>query len=247
MSVLVPEKRRRSSEHLANVSSILYSVGQKPLEHWDKTIGFGFIKRAIDEEIESEVIDVEGVSPTSTHITCPKDGRESLDIELPILNLLVKSKKKYFAFEVHLLDHRNFTRCFRASNYQKRDVTRAKCTMPLRIHDGWNKITFNLDDFTKRAYGNHYVKTLKVQVDASILIRRIYFSDRPYSDEELPRDYRLYLPLKMDVEKKELEDEIKGKKKSIAFLDDRVKSISMNIESSQFSQSFAETANAMHI
>ena len=62
--------------------------------------------------------------------------------------------RKYFSFEVQVLDDKNVRRRFRASNYQS--ATRVKpfiCTMPLRLDDGWNQIQFNLADFTRRAYG----------------------------------------------------------------------------------------------
>ncbi|KAH1217434.1 Cilia- and flagella-associated protein 20 [Glycine max] len=77
-------------------------------------------------------------------------------------------------------------------------VTRVKpyiCTMPLRMDEGWNQIQFNLVDFTKRAYGTNYVETLRVQVHANCRLRRIYFSDRLYSEEELPPEFKLYLPM----------------------------------------------------
>lgn len=76
-------------------------------------------------------------------------------------------------------------------------VTRVKpyiCTMPLRMDEGWNQIQFNLADFTRRAYGTNYVETLRVQVHANCRLRRIYFSERLCSEEELPPEFKLYLP-----------------------------------------------------
>jgi hypothetical protein len=66
--------------------------------------------------------------------------------------------KKYFTFEVQVLDDKNVRRRFRASNYQS--TTRVKpfiCTMPMRLDEGWNQIQFNLSDFTRRAYGSNYI------------------------------------------------------------------------------------------
>uniref|UniRef100_A0A6M2FBN6 CFA20 domain-containing protein n=1 Tax=Populus davidiana TaxID=266767 RepID=A0A6M2FBN6_9ROSI len=77
-------------------------------------------------------------------------------------------------------------------------VTRVKpyiCTMPLKLDEGWNQIQLNLADFTRRAYGTNYVETLRVQVHANCRLRRIYFSDRLYSEEELPPEFKLYLPV----------------------------------------------------
>ena len=61
--------------------------------------------------------------------------------------------------------------------------------------DGWNQIQFNLADFTRRAYGTNYVETLRVQIHANCRIRRVYFSDRLYSEDELPAEFKLYLPV----------------------------------------------------
>jgi hypothetical protein len=67
--------------------------------------------------------------------------------------------------------------------------------MPMRLDEGWNQIQFNLSDFTRRAYGTNYVETLRVQIHANCRIRRIYFSDRLYTEQELPAEYKLFLPV----------------------------------------------------
>ncbi len=66
---------------------------------------------------------------------------------------------------------------------------------PMRLDEGWNQIQFNLADFTRRAYGTNYVETLRIQIHANCRIRRIYFSDRLYSEDELPAEFKLYLPV----------------------------------------------------
>lgn len=72
--------------------------------------------------------------------------------------------------------------------------------MPMRMDEGWNQIQFNLSDFTRRAYGTNYVETLRVQVHANCRIRRIYFSDRLYSEEELPPEFKLFLPIQVSIQ-----------------------------------------------
>ncbi|KAM2641410.1 hypothetical protein TB1_027684 [Malus domestica] len=176
--------------------SILYSLGSKPLQIWDKEVVDGHIKRPQDEDIQSNVLEIVGSNIQSTYITCPADPSATLSIKLPFLVMIVKNLKKYFTFEIQILDDKNVRRRFRASNFQA--VTRVKpyiCTMPLRMDDGWNQIQFNLADFTRRAYGTNYVETLRVQVHANCRLRRIYFSDRLYSEEELPPEFKLYLPM----------------------------------------------------
>lgn len=69
----------------------------------------------------------------------------------------------------------------------------------MRLDDGWNQIQFNLSDFTRRAYGTNYVETLRVQIHANCRIRRIYFSDRLYSEDELPSEFKLFLPIQVQL------------------------------------------------
>lgn len=205
--------------------SILYSIGSKPLQIWEKRVRNGHIKRITDQDIQSLVLEVAGSNVSTAFITCPADPRQTLAIKLPFLVMIIKNLKKYFTFEVqvstfsssiatHLknratsyrllisllisqvLDDKNVRRRFRASNYQS--TTRVKpfiCTMPMRLDEGWNQIQFNLADFTRRAYGTNYVETLRVQIHANCRIRRVYFSDRLYSEDELPAEFKLFLPI----------------------------------------------------
>lgn len=156
----------------------------------------GHIKRITDNDIQSLVLEIVGTNVSTTYITCPADPKKTLGIKLPFLVMIIKNLKKYFTFEVQVLDDKNVRRRFRASNYQS--TTRVKpfiCTMPMRLDDGWNQIQFNLSDFTRRAYGTNYIETLRVQIHANCRIRRVYFSDRLYSEDELPAEFKLYLPV----------------------------------------------------
>merc|ERR1712212_1421760 len=125
--------------------SILYSIGSKPLQIWDKKVRNGHIKRITDQDIQSFVLEIVGTNVSTTYITCPADPKKTLGIKLPYLAMIIKNMKKYFTFEVQVLDDKNVRRRFRASNYQS--TTRVKpfiCTMPMRLDDGWNQIQFNL-------------------------------------------------------------------------------------------------------
>jgi len=176
--------------------SILYSVGSKPLQIWSKEVRNGHIKRLTDSDIQSSVLEI--MVPTLRQITSLAQAipKKTLGIKLPFLVMIIKNLKKYFSFEVKVLDDKNIRRRFRASNFQS--TTRVKpfiCTMPMRLDEGWNQIQFNLSDFTRRAYGTNYIETLQIQLHANCRIRRIYFSDRLYSEEELPPEFKLFLPV----------------------------------------------------
>jgi hypothetical protein len=219
----------------AGFLSILYSIGSKPLQIWDKkgkscscckrssfisgkqietlyAVRNGHIKRITDSDIQSSVLEIAGSNVSTTFISCPADPKKTLGIKLPFLVMIIKNLKKYFTFEVTVLDDKNVHRRFRASNYQvchplaiwqainiylffaAQSTTRVKpfiCTMPMRLDEGWNQIQFNLSDFTRRAYGTNYIETLRVQIHANCRVRRIYFSDRLYSEDELPIEFKV--------------------------------------------------------
>lgn len=175
--------------------SIFYSCGSAPLALWDMEVHNGHIKRLTDNEVNSIVLEIVSTNVAVTYITCPKNN-QTLGIKLPFLVMIVKNLKRYFSFEITVLDDKNMRRRFKISNFQSTTKIKPFCTtMPIGLAGGWNQIQFNLADFTRRAYSSQYVETLRVQVNANVRIRRIYFSDRLYTEEELPQDYKLYLPL----------------------------------------------------
>lgn len=150
----------------------------------------------MDDLISSSVIELISPNLSNTYITCPAQMQKTLGIKLPFIVFLVKNMDKYFSIEIQVLDDKNVTRRFRASNYQM--TTRVKpymTTMPMRLDPGWNQITVNLADYVKRAYGTNYSETSRVTVHANCRIRRIYFTDRLYSEEELPAEFKLFLPI----------------------------------------------------
>merc|ERR1711898_79472 len=76
--------------------SILYSIGSKPLQIWDKKVRNGHIKRITDNDIQSLVLEIEGTNVSTTYITCPADAKKTLGIKLPFLVMIIKNLKKYF-------------------------------------------------------------------------------------------------------------------------------------------------------
>ena len=173
--------------------SILYAIGSKPLQIWRKNINNGYVKRITDSEMQSSVIEICGANVSTCFLSCPSNPKQTLGVKMPFLVLLIKYLKKYFTFEVQVIDDKNVKRRFRASNYQSN--TRVKpfiCTIPMKLDEGWNQIHFNLTDFTRRAYGTNYLETLRVQIHANCRIRRIYFTDQLLSSKSIPDEYRAF-------------------------------------------------------
>lgn len=198
------------NSYQSGLLSIFYSCGANPLALWDMEVKNGHIKRLTDVEVNSIVLEIVSTNVATTYISCPRNN-QCLGIKLPFLVMIVKNLKRYFSFEITILDDKNMRRRFRISNFQSTTKIKPFCTsMPIGLSGGWNQIQFNLSDFTRRAYGTQFIETLRVQVHANVRLRRIYFAERLYSEEELPQDYKLYLPLERKQKKgKDKKEEVK--------------------------------------
>lgn len=71
--------------------SILYSIGSKPLQIWDKKVRNGHIKRITDPDIQSSVLEIMGTNVSTTYIQCPADAKKTLGIKLPFLVMIIKN------------------------------------------------------------------------------------------------------------------------------------------------------------
>ena len=87
----------------------------------------GHIKRITDDDIASSVLEVVSANVSTTYISCPSDPQKTLGIKLPFLVMIIKNLKKYFSFEVQVLDDKNVRRRFRASNYQV-NLAQGRCS-----------------------------------------------------------------------------------------------------------------------
>lgn len=162
----------------------------------------GYVKWITDPDINSSVLEIMGTNVNTVYITTPSNPKETLGIKLPFLVIVIKNLKKQFSFEITILDDKGVKWRFRASNYQtSTKVHPFICTMPMKLDEGWNQIQFNLADFTRRAYGSNYVETLRMQIHASCWLRRVYFCDRLYSEDELPLEFKLFVPSSKSVKK----------------------------------------------
>ncbi|GFU42594.1 cilia- and flagella-associated protein 20 [Nephila pilipes] len=181
--------------------SILCGSGLDPLAIWAHH-GKGCIKRITDEDIQTLVIEITSVQFCTTWISLPRVPSNSIGIRLPYLTMLLKYLKLPFCFEFVVMDHRMTKRRFRASNCQTTANTNPLlCHLPLHLDEGWNKIQIDLFSFTRQAYGTDFVEIVTMEIYANTRIRRIYFSDRWYTEEELPVSYKMWKPTKKNKAK----------------------------------------------
>lgn len=181
-----------SGQNSSGFVSIFHSINKQPLLMWEKKIRNGRIKRIRDEDLYSLVIEILGPKSVSTYITCPQDPAETLKITQSVFNLTVKNLDKVFSFDVQILDDKNVKRRFKVST--STTIAEAKpfaCKLPLFLEEGWNQITLPLQQYTARCYGTNYLQTLRVQIYASCRLRRVFFSNKICTEEEIPLDFRM--------------------------------------------------------
>ncbi|CDJ43707.1 GD23728, related [Eimeria tenella] len=176
--------------------SILNSVGSHPLQLWAccTAAAGASVAAAADRELGgAPVVELRGPLRCCC-ICCPPEPQRALKITLPVIVLLVKNLNKLFSFEVQIYDSKNTKRRFRASNFQK--TTRIKpflCAMPLRMDSGWVYVHLNLAELTRKAFGTHYNYTSRVLIHSSCRLQRVFFSEQPFREEQLPDELRLPL------------------------------------------------------
>ncbi len=81
--------------------SILYSIGSKPLQLWDKQVANGHVTRLTDEDIQSSVLELVSANVATTYITCPADKAATLGVKLPYLVMVVRTPPPVPAFPCH--------------------------------------------------------------------------------------------------------------------------------------------------
>ncbi|XP_014235729.1 cilia- and flagella-associated protein 20-like [Trichogramma pretiosum] len=213
---------------------VLQAFGQSPLSIWGSKVESGCIRRVTDEQVRALALEIAGTNVSTTYVYCPKNPRASLGIYMPYLVMVIKGLKRYFTFEVTVLDDRNVHRRFRISNFQRSRRVDHFCTsMPLSMQPGWNEISFDLASFVRKAYKTNYVETTRIKINANCRIRVIYFCDKVYDEKDIPQKYKIFMPLDHVVRKKGIEakrSEAALKAESRLFFEDEEEEEMMYVE-----------------
>ena len=82
---------KQSGEHSPGFLSILFSIGYKPLCLWDKRMENGVVRRVIDDQLNSPVIEIAATNVSTNYIECPVDKTKALGIEYPCFTITMKN------------------------------------------------------------------------------------------------------------------------------------------------------------
>lgn len=164
-----------------------------PLKIWEKRVREGQIKRVLADDVKGLILSMSSGMPGKHYIQCPQIAKQALGIHYPFFHMLVKPTPNYvFSFDVQVLDDKDVKRRFRMStNYNTTEIHPFVCKLPLSVESGWNNITIPLHEYVKNIYGTNYVLTNRVAVYPNCALKKVYFSDRNYADEDLPNEFHI--------------------------------------------------------
>ncbi|KAF4037235.1 hypothetical protein GN244_ATG10676 [Phytophthora infestans] len=182
--------------------SLLYSVGPRPLQLCEKREDRGSIRRVLDEDVQSSVVELLAGNIAHTWLRVPFGAHEqqqesllasALHIRLRHLILVLKNLDQHVSLEVHVADDRNIRRRFRFSTFQKSSAVHSQLALlPLHLDSGWNQLHLDLGELSRTCYNARYAHAISVQLHASCRVRRIYFAEQMFSEAQLPAEFRLF-------------------------------------------------------
>ncbi|XP_076667250.1 uncharacterized protein LOC143368427 [Andrena cerasifolii] len=180
--------------------SLLCSISDKPLEYWSKRQSqSGRIRKILDSDLLENVIEIQDFEQPNgfgTSILCPSDTSQFLNIELPILVVVIKNLNLQCRLQVQVLDTQNCPHHFQFSNSEceKQNSKGVICRVKVQLETGWNKIELNLLHLTQAAFKCQYAVVQRLQVWGNCRLRRVYFIDKHYGNEEIcPELYQGFL------------------------------------------------------
>ncbi|XP_003426449.1 uncharacterized protein LOC100678382 [Nasonia vitripennis] len=189
--------------------SLLYSTSNKPLEYWSKQKSrTGSIKKVLDEELNENVLEIQDIEDSNcqkTWIMSPPDSNQILNIKLPFLVIVLKSVSTQCFFQLQMVDKDNIRHLINFSNVEgkKSSAKSGKISkvspprMQLFLEPGWNRLEIDLCHLSK-IFEAQFEAVNRLKICAGCRIRRIYFTDRHYEDEEMPLSlYQGFLDLYM--------------------------------------------------
>ncbi|XP_050528132.1 uncharacterized protein LOC126898235 [Daktulosphaira vitifoliae] len=152
----------------------------------------GDVRFIQDEETKSKVLLITAINVATCYITTPKSPTGSLGIRLPIFVMIIENLNQYLSFVITILDDMNIRRRFRFCNYVKDSkIDIYSYSAPLCLNRDWNQLIFDLEKFTENVFQTKYFQTIRIQIHANCKLRRIYFCDKVYDDNSLPKEYRV--------------------------------------------------------
>eukprot|EP00455_Lapot_gusevi_P006905 TRINITY_DN12973_c0_g1_i4.p1 TRINITY_DN12973_c0_g1~~TRINITY_DN12973_c0_g1_i4.p1 ORF type:complete len:188 (-),score=25.41 TRINITY_DN12973_c0_g1_i4:3-566(-) len=152
----------------------------------------GIVQLIHDLEVESDVLEL--LCSKNEHVAAsfPEESK-FIGTPLPFLNIQLKNLDKYVGFEVVVEDVNDVMRIIKSSNRQAAvRLNVDTISIPLKLTDGWNSIVLDLDSLLRRVFNVRYKHCIRVNIFANCRLRRAFFSDRIYSQKELPPELRIF-------------------------------------------------------
>lgn len=95
-----------------------------------------------------------------------------------------------------MADNQNCQHHFQFTNAEseKQNSKGVICRVKVKFETGWNKLELDLSSLTQTAFKQQYAITQRIQICGNCRLRRVYFIDKHYEDQEIcPKLYHKFL------------------------------------------------------
>ena len=109
---------------------------------------------------------------------------------------MISNDTREFVLPNQVADDQNCQHHFQFTNAEseKQNSRNVICRVRIKLDTGWNKLELDLSSLTQTAFKQEYAVTQRIQISGNCRLRRIYFIDRHYEDEEVcPKLYHKFL------------------------------------------------------
>lgn len=153
----------------------------------------GHVRIIYDKEAKGHVAEcVSRVSYRKVAMRFP-DETKYIGTPLPYIVLHIKNLGRHVAFSLEVQDEEHTTRVLRATTARTTAALEGSVlTLPLKLTAGWNKVAINVAQMIEEAYQVPYKYAVRCTIHANTRVRRIFFCDRIYRDDELPDTLRVF-------------------------------------------------------
>ncbi|XP_035701446.1 uncharacterized protein LOC118433548 [Folsomia candida] len=148
-----------------------------------------------------ESFEVTGDFDGSVSMICPSaEGNRSMAEDLPVINFILNDMECYSSVEITVVtintasiesgEYETKVRKIIARNFRSRTViTDNLLKVHFKLRSSWNNAYLNLEELVRDAWGDNYLVTKMVKINANTRVRRVYFSDQVYGVEDLPKEF----------------------------------------------------------
>ena len=174
----------------SNLIVLFHSLLPESLSRAGTFFTSGSVELVEDSELKSKALEIIGNASSTNYLFFPESPSATIrsDPSLGFLLLTIKPIARYCSFEFTIEDSKNVLRKFKASNFGSAARLKPQSAIvPMKLQDGWNRVSVNLNDICRKAYGTDLKKLVRFQLNGGIRVRRVLLAEEDFGDQVLAK------------------------------------------------------------